>query len=102
MQLELRNKGSKVMIDVMDLREVVYLEIEKATINRSRCTVEVFFYHNLLKKQVALANTMFVCCTKGKWMTYFTVKEGQGVILRDAFSNHLERHIENVFGDFFL
>lgn len=102
MQLELRNKGSRTMIDVMDLREIVYLEIEGIVIDQGRCTVEVSFYHNLLKKHVASASIMFVCRSKGEWMTSFEIREGESVILRDIFSDSLHKYIEKVFGDFFL
>jgi len=89
-------------IDVVDKKEVLYLEIARAVINYPDCMISVLFYHTTMRRTVFWAKLLVVCFEAGKIVSSLDILPEDNVTVNPDIEHAVKNQIERVFGQFFF
>lgn len=89
-------------VDIIDRKEMLYLEMARAEINYGSCVVRALFHHTLLKKNVFWADLMIICFEAGRIVSVLNIRHGLDIVVHHDIEDALKQQMENVFGQFFF
>jgi hypothetical protein len=81
---------------------MLYMEIARAYVDFSNCTINVLFYHTLLKRNVMWVSLLLIAREKGEFVSSINISVGQNIFVHKEMDNILKNQIEKDFAPFFF